>query len=103
MANMAASMPCRDCATGTLHEGTPKGRVETVHGLPTYIAEPPSGTPKAIIVIIPDAFGWELPNSRVLADSYAEKGNFRVYLPDFMDGMSRICLSASSRCILISR
>jgi len=55
--------------------------------LPTYIAEPPSGTPpKGIVVIIPDAFGWELPNSRVLADSYAEKGNFRVYLPDFMNG-----------------
>ena len=88
---MAASMPCRDCSTGTLHEGTPKGRVEKIHGLPTYIADPPSGTePKGIVVIIPDAFGWELPNSRVLADSYAEKGNFRVFLPDFMDGILAI-------------
>lgn len=37
-------------------------------------------------MIITDAFGWELPNNRILADNYAKKGNFRVYMPDFMNG-----------------
>ena len=39
------------------------------------------------MVIIPDLFGWKLNNSRVLADRYAERGGYTVYLPDFMDGM----------------
>ena len=76
--------------SGTLHRETPTGRVTTLHGLPAYVAEPPSGSPKGIIVIIPDAFGWELPNIRALADHYAKRGDFRVYVPDFMNGDDRI-------------
>ena len=84
---MAASMPCKDCASGVLHEGTPAGREETIHGLMTYVTDPPSGVAaKGIVVIIPDLFGWSLNNSRVLADRYAERGGYTVYLPDFMDG-----------------
>jgi dienelactone hydrolase len=75
---------CADCITGSIHEGTPKGRTATLHGLDTYIAEPPDGRPpKGLVVMISDAFGWELTNSRVLADVYAEKGSLLVYLPDF--------------------
>lgn len=79
------------CATGSLHTGTPTGRLENVHGLDCYIAEPPNDSgspPKGVVVIIPDAFGWELPNNRILADCYAKEGGFRVYLPEFMGGMS---------------
>jgi putative IMPACT (imprinted ancient) family translation regulator len=80
-------MSCPDCFTGTVHEGTPVGRVETIHGLPTYVAGTTSETePEGIIVIISDAFGWDLLNSRILADAYAKRGNYTVYLPDFMDG-----------------
>ncbi|WPH02311.1 Hypothetical protein R9X50_00517300 [Acrodontium crateriforme] len=75
------------CASGSLHTGTPTGRIEKVHGLDCYIADAPNGSPKGIVVIIPDAFGWTLPNSRILADDYAKKGNFTVYLPEFMDGV----------------
>lgn len=35
--------------------------------------------------MIPDAFGWDFVNNRLLCDQYAEKG-FLVYLPDFMGG-----------------
>ncbi|KAK8125591.1 Hydrolase tropI [Apiospora kogelbergensis] len=79
---------CRDCFTGTLHgDAVTTGHVERIHGLPTYVAKPEAGTePKALIVIISDGFGWELRNSRALADSYAKRGDFLVYLPDFMDG-----------------
>lgn len=75
------------CATGSLHTGTPTGRVTKVHGLDCYIADSPNGAPKGIVVIIPDAFGWELPNNRILADEYAKNG-FKVFLPEFMVGMA---------------
>lgn len=83
-------MPLKQCcATGSLHAGTPTGRIRKVHGLDCYIADAPNGAPKGVVVIIPDAFGWELPNNRILADCYAKEGNFQVYLPEFMDGISQ--------------
>lgn len=74
------------CCTGTAHKGTPKGRVETLHTFSTYIADPPNSEPKGIITIVPDAFGWNFINNRLLADVYAERIGARVLLPDFMDG-----------------
>lgn len=85
---MTSTGYCRDCFTGTLHgDAEITGHTEQIHGLPTYVAQPEAGAkPKALIVIIPDGFGWELRNTRALADSYAKRGEFLVYLPDFMDG-----------------
>jgi dienelactone hydrolase len=75
------------CITGALHDGEPKGTVETVAGLPTYVVKPTSGTSKSgIIVIITDIFGWDFPNSRLLADEYAERSGRVVYVPDLMNG-----------------
>ncbi|MCJ1465558.1 hypothetical protein MMC07_004176 [Pseudocyphellaria aurata] len=80
-------MACQDCVTGSLHEGTPVGREEKLHGLPTYVTDPPNGGPPAAnIVIVSDVFGWKLPNTRLLADTYAKRGNYRVYVPEFMNG-----------------
>jgi dienelactone hydrolase len=80
-------MSCPQCFTGHKNPGSPTGRVEKVHGRPTYIAEPPKGTPlKGIIIIIPDAFGWEFVNNKILADHYASAADYLVYLPDFQDG-----------------
>jgi dienelactone hydrolase len=80
-------MSCPDCFTGHIHTQTPTGTVTTLHGIPTYVASPEAGvTPKGIIVMITDAFGWEFENNRVLCDQYAKKGNFIVYCPDFMMG-----------------
>ncbi|KAM7185440.1 protein AIM2 [Naviculisporaceae sp. PSN 640] len=82
-------MSCPDCFQGSVHEDKPKGEVIKLHGLDTYVARPASGnTPKALIVIIPDAFGIDFVNNRLLADHYAAKGDFLVYLPDFMLGHS---------------
>ncbi|KAL8802150.1 MAG: hypothetical protein Q9182_004016 [Xanthomendoza sp. 2 TL-2023] len=81
------SLPCEDCASGYPHTGETRGRVETLHGLPTYITEPPSGAPpKGIIVMIPDAFGWEWSNNRLLCDTYASRAQCLVYLPEFQNG-----------------
>ncbi|KAL2353560.1 dienelactone hydrolase [Cryomyces antarcticus] len=82
-----SQLPSQCCATGSLHTGMPSGRISKVHGLDCYIAESPSGSaPKGVVVILPDAFGWTLLNSRILADEYAKKGGFLVLLPEFMDG-----------------
>ena len=88
-------MACKDCVSGTLHDGTPTGRIETIHGLPTYVTDPPDlngAEPKGVVVIVADAFGWTLPNARVLADRYAERGGWRVLLPDFLDGNMSSCI-----------
>jgi dienelactone hydrolase len=80
-------MSCPDCFSGHAYEGTPRGKVIQLHGLATYVSEPADGRPvRGIIVIIPDAFGWEFVNNRILADHYADRGDYRVYLPEFMDG-----------------
>ncbi|PWY86052.1 dienelactone hydrolase family protein [Aspergillus heteromorphus CBS 117.55] len=78
-------MSCPDCFSGNVHAGSPRGEVIKLHGLDAYVTEP-EGEAKGIIVIIPDAFGWEFVNNRILADHYAAKGGYRVYLPDFMKG-----------------
>ena len=84
----------RCCATGSLHTGTPQGHIGKVHGLDCYVADAPSGSPKGIVVIIPDAFGWELPNNKILADEYAKNGDFQVvrsrFLPQGYNVVSRL-------------
>lgn len=62
---------------------------------------------KGVIVVIPDIFGWVLPNTRLLADGFARKTGLTVYVPDFMSGqysfffpMKRVPLGAYSVAIL---
>ncbi|KAF1983907.1 alpha/beta-hydrolase [Aulographum hederae CBS 113979] len=80
------SGPC--CAQGTLHTHVkPTGRETRLHGVDCYVADGPNGQPpNGIVVILPDIFGWKLPNTRILADNYARKGGFMVLVPEFMDG-----------------
>lgn len=33
-------------------------------------------------MIIHDLYGWEFPNTRLLADHYADEVNATVYVPD---------------------
>ncbi|KAJ8061396.1 hypothetical protein OCU04_010452 [Sclerotinia nivalis] len=82
-------MSCPDCFRGGVTTTAPTGTETTIHGLPTYVAQPEDGvTPKGIVVMITDAFGWDFVNNRVLADRYARGGEFLVYCPDFMNGNS---------------
>jgi dienelactone hydrolase len=83
------SRPCPDCFTGAVSTSTPTGTTSIIHGLPTYVAQPDDGIkPKGLIVYVADAFGWDFVNNRVLADVYAKKGGFVVYVPDFFAGSS---------------
>lgn len=43
-------------------------------------------SPRGIIVIYSDIFGLGLPNNKLLADAFADSGEFLVYLPDFFKG-----------------
>lgn len=81
-----AAPSCTNCLTGYMKTEKPTGEVSTIHGVNTYVATPPN-PPKALIVMIPDIFGWETNNSRLLADSLAQDGDYLVYLPDFMNGL----------------
>ena len=42
------------CLSGTIASGTPKGREETIGGLPTYVAEPADGSKAKTIVVLSD-------------------------------------------------
>ena len=93
--------PCADCFSGFVHDGTPTGKIATIHGLPVYVAEPGNGVkPKGLIVMIHDAFGMDFVNNKILADRYAKRGGFLVYLPDFMDGeySDDLNCSATNEC-----
>ncbi|KAF2499536.1 alpha/beta-hydrolase [Lophium mytilinum] len=75
------------CLSGKVQEGKPAGRVQTIGGLQTYVAEPSTNSPAKSIVFIVDIFGWEFPNVRLLADNYAKAG-FTAYIPDVHNGDS---------------
>ena len=78
-------MACPNCFSGHVHDGTPLGQVTEIHGRQTYVSKPKDGkSPKGVIIIVPDAFGWEFVNNRILADHYAAAGDYLVYLPEFM-------------------
>jgi dienelactone hydrolase len=80
-------MSCPDCLSGRLHDGHAQGEETKLHGLDVYVTGPPVKKAKGIIVVITDAFGWKLPNSRFWADEVAKKGEWNVLVPDFMNGM----------------
>ncbi|KAK3175600.1 hypothetical protein Dsin_033016 [Dipteronia sinensis] len=73
------------CLSGSVHNGTPSGRVEKVGELDTYIAEPESKSKAKTIIFLVDIFGFEFNNTRLLADNYAKQG-FYVYVPDILKG-----------------
>merc|ERR1712087_378530 len=59
------------CVSGHVHEGTPKGKVETIAGLNTYVSPSSDGSKAKTVIFITDIFGYELVNVRLVADEYA--------------------------------
>ncbi|KAM7214901.1 alpha/beta-hydrolase [Rhypophila decipiens] len=82
---MSSKAPCDQCIKGTIHSGNPIGETITVHGLTTYVIGNRT-SPRGIIVMYSDVFGLELPNNKLIADSYAKSGEWLVYMPDFFEG-----------------
>ncbi|THH18711.1 hypothetical protein EW146_g2328 [Bondarzewia mesenterica] len=77
---------CKHCISGVRLEGTPEGTFETINGIKTYVAKPTVDYPKdKALLFLPDVFGFELENNRLLVDDFAKNG-FQVYFPDLFDG-----------------
>ena len=77
-------MSCPDCFRGAVHtHAEPTGKIETLHGITTYIAggSDPSRS-KSTIIYLPDAFSLKLVNNKLLADKFASTTGCRVLFPD---------------------
>ncbi|PSN69831.1 alpha/beta-hydrolase [Corynespora cassiicola Philippines] len=80
-------MSCPDCFKGSTREGIPEGTIETIAGISTYVAKSPSDeVSPSTIIFITDAFGFNLTNSKLLADNYALRTGCRVLVPDIIPG-----------------
>lgn len=82
--------PC--CWLGTIHEGTPRGRMETLLDVPTYVATParPNGH---VVLYLPDVWGMS-SNAQLLMDGFADAG-FLTLGMDYFRGVRSLSLSLS--------
>lgn len=67
------------CLKGFSWNGTPAGKEGTLANNKTYIT---GSNSEVAILIIADGFGWTMPNSRLIADHYAQEIGATVYMPD---------------------
>lgn len=74
---------CIDCLSGSIHEGTPLGKIEDVAGTSSYVAPSPKSASNMTIILLTDVFGLALPNPKLLADEYSRHG-FNVIVPDIL-------------------
>uniref|UniRef100_A0A452HM67 Carboxymethylenebutenolidase homolog n=1 Tax=Gopherus agassizii TaxID=38772 RepID=A0A452HM67_9SAUR len=81
MANEARPCPCD---IGDRFEYGGLGHEVQVEHIKAYVCKPSISTGKAVIVI-QDIFGWQLPNTRYMADMLAANGYIAI-CPDFFVG-----------------
>ena len=67
------------CLKGCSREGEPKGSETQLGKNDCYVT---GSNADVAIMVIHDLFGWTFPNTRLLADQYAEEVNATVYVPD---------------------
>lgn len=77
---------CINCITGTEIPGEPKGSVEKIANIDTYVAKPSKeiaddSKTKAILSFT-DVFGMQFKNNKIVADLIAEQSGLTVYTPD---------------------
>ncbi|KAJ3985624.1 alpha/beta-hydrolase [Lentinula detonsa] len=66
---------CDDCFKGVTHEGTPKGKWEKIGGIDCYVGTPSVDYPKdKALLFLPDVFGMQLINNKLLVDDFAANG-----------------------------
>jgi len=69
-----AQPPSTCCFVGKIHDGEPRGTVEDVQGVPTYIARPDNSVANGNIVLyFPDVWGLS-NNAKLLMDGFAAGG-----------------------------
>ncbi|KAJ3568984.1 hypothetical protein NP233_g5346 [Leucocoprinus birnbaumii] len=73
---------CKNCISGVTHEG----KHQKINGVDVYVATPAVEYPKdKAILFLPDVFGIEFINNKLLADDFARNGFFTV-IPDYLNG-----------------
>ncbi|KAL3151298.1 hypothetical protein ABBQ38_013136 [Trebouxia sp. C0009 RCD-2024] len=72
------------CCLGTVHQGELKGKQLELGPLTTYVTGDESPGGRAVL-IIPDVYGFNIPNTRLYADQLAAEGML-VLLPDIFHG-----------------
>lgn len=99
---MASSVTglCQDCVSGYRLPGEPKGQMITIQGLSSYFYStsittiPTTEEQKAVssrekiaVVLFPDAFGLEVPNTKIIVDTLTERlPGVDGYVLDMFDG-----------------
>lgn len=62
---MASHPPGRCCIVGVTHTGTPRGTIQHINGVRSYVVHPPSGSTSYAIVLMTDALGMDFPNTQL--------------------------------------
>jgi len=83
--NTIYSIMSQACCSGHLHEGDAVGKVTKIGGVDAYVTGEKSSK---VLVILPDIFGYNLNNTKLLADYYAKEAKVTVYIPDTFGGKS---------------
>jgi len=73
------------CCLGDIIEGENKGKEIQVESFQSYLTLPEKNERKVGIIVITDIFGFQLPNTRRVADYLASHG-YTVIVPDLFDG-----------------
>ncbi|KIK81524.1 hypothetical protein PAXRUDRAFT_832781 [Paxillus rubicundulus Ve08.2h10] len=77
---------CSHCISGVRYEGTPEGKIELIGGVTCYTATPTINYPTdKVVLLLPEVFGIELENTKLLADDFARNG-FKVVAIDYFNG-----------------
>ncbi|KIJ17903.1 hypothetical protein PAXINDRAFT_175627 [Paxillus involutus ATCC 200175] len=81
-------MSCPDCNKGYILEGTPSGTITKVNGVDAYFVSgaPPDPSKSIAIVLLTDAFGLALVNSKIIADKISKELACDVWVPDLFNG-----------------
>ena len=77
------------CTIGTLHEGEPRGRFETIANVETYVTTPPEGKANGhILLYFPDVWGF-FNNGFLVMDGFANEGFLTLGL-DYFRGVRHV-------------
>ncbi|KAH7884962.1 hypothetical protein F5I97DRAFT_1881233 [Phlebopus sp. FC_14] len=83
-------MSCPDCNRGSILAGTPTGSLTKLNGVEAYFAPAvPSAegvTKPFALVLLSDAFGLPLVNTKIMADKFAKDLACDVWIPDLFNG-----------------
>ncbi|KAI9069682.1 alpha/beta-hydrolase [Trametes sanguinea] len=93
MSNATLAGPPGECCRQTVHHvGAPRGALEVIGGVNTYVARPPAGDVDRVILFFSDVYGALYTNSQLLMDYWAENG-YIVLALDYFEGDSKALLN----------